>query len=240
MSVLPLYHRVFLLLRDQIVNGAYDSREPMPSEKSLCAEFDVSRATIRHALTLLEEEGMVERRQGARTYAKALGYKASQQRHNLDLLGRKKNYLDMLPGDIRQHYAVITPDKKLWRQFQKQDRLGRVERVRESHGKPYCFVVTYMPLEIADCIAWDSLGSKPVITAAAEAGYDFIKVKQTISATVADEESATAMQTPIGSPLLCVSGLFVGADDAAIMRKDGYFHPDSFEYSMTLYKNDIQ
>jgi len=237
MSVLPLYHRVFLSLRDRIVNGIYDSREPMPAENSLCAEFDVSRATIRRALGLLEEEGLVERRQGARTYARAIGYKGSQQRRNLDLLGRKKSHLEMLPGDIRQHYEVVTPDKKLWRQFGKQDKLGRVERVRESRGKPYCFVVTYMPLEIAGRIDWDNLGSRPVITAAEDAGFDFVKVEQTITATVADEQSSVAMQAPIGSPLLRLSGLFVGADDKAIMRKDGYFHPNSFEYSMTLYKN---
>jgi GntR family transcriptional regulator len=239
MSLLPLYHRIFLALRDQIVNGVYDCRKPMPSENSLCAEFSVSRATIRRALGLLEEEGLVERRQGARTYAKAIGYKASQQRRNLDLLGRKKNHLELLPGDVSQHYKVVTPDKQLWRQFRKCDKLGRVERVRESRGRPYCFVVTYMPLEIANRIAWGKLGPKPVITAAVEAGFDFAKVEQTISATVADEESAAAMQSPIGSPLLRVSGLFIDAEGYAIMRKDGYFHPDSFEYSMTLYKDRV-
>jgi GntR family transcriptional regulator len=238
MSMLPLYHRIFLLLRDQIINGAYDCREPMPSEKNLCREFGVSRSTIRHALNLLEEEGMVDRRQGARTYAKALGYKASQQRQNLDLLGREKNYLDMLSGDIHQKYEVVDSDKQLWRQFNKQDKLGRVERIRESRGKPYCFVVTYMPLEIADCIAWEKLGSKPVISAVAEAGYDFVKVEQNITATVADEKSAVAIQVPIGSSLLRVSGLFIDSNDFAVMRKDGYFHPDAFEYSMTLYKKN--
>jgi len=240
MSVLPLYHRVFLSLRDRIVNGIYDCREPMPGENSLCEEFNVSRATIRRALGLLEEEGLVDRRQGARTYAKAIGYKASLQRSNLDLLSRKKSHLDILPGDISQHYKVVTPDKQLWRQFRKQDKLGRVERVRESKGKPYCFVVTFMPLEIAARIDWENLGPKPVITAVVEAGYDFVKVEQTITATVSDEVSAAAMQAPIGSPLLRVSGLFVAADGNAIMRKDGYFHPNSFEYSMTLYKDEAQ
>jgi GntR family transcriptional regulator len=238
MSVLPLYHRVFLLLRDRIVNGIYDVRKPMPGENSLSAEYNVSRATIRRALSLLEEEGLVERRQGARTYAKAIGYKASQQRRNLDLLGRKKNHLYMLPGEISQHYEVVSPDKLLWRQFNKQDKLGRVERIRESRGKPYCFIVTFMPLEIADCIDWENIGPKPVITAAVEVGYDFVKVQQTVTATVADDERSIAMQVPIGSPLLRVSGLFIGADEKAVMRKDGYFHPDSFEYSMTLYKKD--
>ena len=67
------------------------------STVQLCVEHKVSRATIRRALDLLEEEGLVERRQGARTYAKALGYKVSLQRQNLDLFARgEKGYLDLL------------------------------------------------------------------------------------------------------------------------------------------------
>lgn len=237
MTVLPLYHRVFISLRDKILNGIYERTAPLPSEKKLCDEYEVSRATIRHALELLEEEGLVDRRQGARTWPSPLGYETSDRR-NLDVLGGGNNYLELFEGEVEQGYELIEPDKKTWRQFDKQAQLGRVARVRRSGGKPYCFVVTTMPLEIADRIDWNTLGSKPVITAAREAGYDFVKVEQTISATVASEEAAAAMEAPIGSPLLRISGLFIDAGGRAVMRKDGYFHPDSFEYRMTLQAGD--
>jgi GntR family transcriptional regulator len=234
-SVLPLYHRVFLALRDQIINGVFDTSAPMPSENVLCKEYDVSRATIRKAMELLEEDGLIERRQGARTYAKALGYKATDNRRNLELLARDKQHLELLPGEIRQQYEIIAPDKLLARQFNQAQQLGRVVRVREADNKPYCYVVTYLPIEIADRIAWDQLGTKPVITAAAEVGYEFAKTEQVITATVADEGSSKALGVPVVSPLLRISGLFIGADEQPVMRKDGYFHPDSFEYRMTLY-----
>ena len=235
MSVLPLYHRVFITLRDQIINGVYDAREPMPSENELRKEYDVSRATIRKAMELLEEEGLVERRQGARTYAKALGYKTAENRRNLESIAREEQHLELLPGEIQQHYEIITPDKSLSRQFNQARQLGRVVRVREENKKPYCFVVTYLPMEIADRISWEKLGAKPVLTVVADAGYDFVKTEQVITATVADEESSKALAVPVGSPLLRISGLFIGGDEKPVMRKDGYFHPDSFEYRMTLY-----
>jgi GntR family transcriptional regulator len=239
-SVLPLYHRVFLALRDQIINGVYDTRKPMPSENALRMEYDVSRATIRKAMELLEEEGLVVRRQGARTYAKALGYKTAENRRNLESIARGEQHLELLPGEIQQHYEIITPDKSLSRQFNQPGQLGRVVRVREQNKKPYCFVVTYLPLEIADRISWEKLGSKPVITAAAEVGYDFAKTEQVITATVADEESSRALAVPVGSALLRISGLFIGPDEKPVMRKDGYFHPDSFEYRMTLYSKQSE
>ena len=235
MSVLPLYHRVFIILRDQIINGMYATGVPMPSENELRKEYDVSRATIRKAMELLEEEGLVERRQGARTYAKALGYKTAENRRNLQSIVREEQHLKLLPGEIQQYYEIIAPDKSLSQQFNQAQQLGRVVRVREQDKRPYCFVVTYLPLEIADRINWEKLGAKPVISAAAEAGYNFVKTEQVITATVADEESSKALAVPVASPLLRISGLFIGSDEKPVMRKDGFFHPDSFEYRMTLY-----
>ncbi|HJP04523.1 MAG: hypothetical protein QGH46_04105 [Gammaproteobacteria bacterium] len=39
MSVIPIYHSIFLALRDQIVNGAYDSRKPLTGETLGGEEF---------------------------------------------------------------------------------------------------------------------------------------------------------------------------------------------------------
>jgi len=41
----------------------------LPAEQKLADEFDVSRATVRQALTMLEREGMIIRRHGSGTYA---------------------------------------------------------------------------------------------------------------------------------------------------------------------------
>jgi GntR family transcriptional regulator len=41
----------------------------LPAEQKLAEEFDVSRATVRQALTMLEREGMIIRRHGSGTYA---------------------------------------------------------------------------------------------------------------------------------------------------------------------------
>jgi GntR family transcriptional regulator len=234
MSVLPLYHRLFLLLRDQIVNGVYDRLEPMPGENQLAAEFGVSRTTIRKALELLEAEQLIERRQGASTFATPLGHSEAKPRRNLDRVARERSYEQLYSGDVQAHYEVVTASKVLSRQFNNREQLGRICRVREADGKLWSFVVTYMPLEISADIDWQKLGSKAVISAVLEQGVNIDKVEQSIGATVADEETAAGMGASIGSPLLRVSGLFLDADGQAVMRKDGYFHPESFEYRVTL------
>ncbi|MDX9863592.1 MAG: GntR family transcriptional regulator [Anaerolineaceae bacterium] len=63
----PITEQVISLLRGRIRSREYgDGR--LPSESELALEMEVSRATIRTALSRLEAEGLVNRRQGDGTY----------------------------------------------------------------------------------------------------------------------------------------------------------------------------
>lgn len=55
-------------LRKQIVESKLVTGTRLPEERELARQFDASRATVRAALTALEREGLIERRQGSGTY----------------------------------------------------------------------------------------------------------------------------------------------------------------------------
>ena len=58
----PAYVAIAATLRDRITVDSLAPHTLLPSERELCDEFEVSRMTARHALTLLENEGAVYRR----------------------------------------------------------------------------------------------------------------------------------------------------------------------------------
>ncbi|WP_051231475.1 GntR family transcriptional regulator [Kaistia adipata] len=62
---LPRYHQISNILTERIELGKYAIGDLLPTEQDLCAEFDVSRYTIREALRRLTEAGLVRRRQGS-------------------------------------------------------------------------------------------------------------------------------------------------------------------------------
>lgn len=61
----PRYRQIYALLRERIVGGRYPIGSNLPTEVELCAEFAVSRYTVREALRRLVEQGMLARRQGS-------------------------------------------------------------------------------------------------------------------------------------------------------------------------------
>lgn len=58
-------------LRDELAAGVYGMEGRLPSEAQLVRRFGVSRPTAAHALRNLAEEGLIERRAGSGTFAKA-------------------------------------------------------------------------------------------------------------------------------------------------------------------------
>jgi len=54
------YAQIADVLRARIVGGELAPNSLMPSESALCVEFDVARATVRRALSVLEREALIE------------------------------------------------------------------------------------------------------------------------------------------------------------------------------------
>ena len=53
------YHTLKELLKNDILSGVYQPGDKMPSENQLVQEYDLSRHTVRKALSILEEEGYI-------------------------------------------------------------------------------------------------------------------------------------------------------------------------------------
>ena len=67
---LPLYRRIQADLRDRIHSGELAPGSQVETEQELMARYDVSRATVRQALSGLVSDGLVEIRRGLGTYVR--------------------------------------------------------------------------------------------------------------------------------------------------------------------------
>ena len=63
-----LYAQLANVLRDRIYSGVWDEGQPIPTLDQLSDEFDVARVTVRQAIHLLSEEGLLSSHRGKRTH----------------------------------------------------------------------------------------------------------------------------------------------------------------------------
>ncbi|WP_068613782.1 GntR family transcriptional regulator [Paenibacillus tuaregi] len=65
---IPFYRQLKEMIVEDIESGRLNQGDKLPSERDLAEQHKVSRMTARHALSLLEREGFVERIVGAGTF----------------------------------------------------------------------------------------------------------------------------------------------------------------------------
>ena len=71
MSNFPRHKALYNHLRDQIIAGTFQVNEKLPSEKELTSAFKVSRITVIRALSDLQQDGLIWRKQGAGSFIKS-------------------------------------------------------------------------------------------------------------------------------------------------------------------------
>ncbi len=70
MAGIPKYLQVADVLRREIAEGVFRDGQALMTEEELRLRFQVSRQTIRQAISLLENDGLVDRRRGSGTYVR--------------------------------------------------------------------------------------------------------------------------------------------------------------------------
>ncbi|CAG9172419.1 MULTISPECIES: GntR family transcriptional regulator [Cupriavidus] len=67
----PVYLQLATIFRRQIESGAWVPGAQIPSLDALCRQYGVARMTMHQALSMLDEEGLLERSRGRGTFVKA-------------------------------------------------------------------------------------------------------------------------------------------------------------------------
>ena len=89
---MPLYHQIYLILRQKVLSGEFGFDERIPSEQELVDEYNVSRITARRALDELAAEGLVVRQRGKGT---RVSFRPPTQPLESSVVGLLENLLAM-------------------------------------------------------------------------------------------------------------------------------------------------
>lgn len=67
-SSVPLYYQLKTMIQEKIESGTYAADTQIPSEQDLCEEFDISRPTVRQAISELTASGHLYKLKGKGTF----------------------------------------------------------------------------------------------------------------------------------------------------------------------------
>lgn len=179
-------------LRRQITSGDLVAGAVLPSEADLAGSYGVSRVTVRKALELLRDEGLIGSRQGFGWFVAA------------PMVQRSLGTLSTIEADLAAQ-GRDPVRKVLSFRFLEPEAGGEgggdleVVRVNLADGQPFALVTVWCPEELGRSLSRDDVEAATF--------YDLLPIElasvdQTIRAAAADERDAEVLGIPPGSPLL--------------------------------------
>jgi GntR family transcriptional regulator len=234
-SVVPLYHQIYLILREQFIEGRHGA-QPLPSELDLAKKYNVSRVTMRHALEKLVNEGLIYRLRGAGSFVNLDAVKQkTEQRQSAGLFENIiRSALNTTVRLLSLERIAPAPNIAAELELSANERVVKVVRVRSFENEPVSHITTYVPERLGACLQPEALGSKPMLTLLEEHGVKAEHARQIVSARLADSEVASLLDTQVGAPLLAVNRLVRDSHGRPVQLLHGLYRPDRYEYRMDL------
>jgi GntR family transcriptional regulator len=193
------------VLRQQIHAGAYP--DGLPPENELAAEFFVSRNAIREALTVLKNEGLIDRGPKVGTHIAQRKYE-----HGLNaLLGLKETFKDLgeVRNEVRAAMPVAAPPAVARRlQLEPGEQVVFIERLRYLGDLPLSLDLTYLSPDIGTRILNHPLETNDLFALIEQvSGHRLGSASLALEAIPADAHSAATLQVPDGASLLMLERL---------------------------------
>lgn len=234
-SRVPLYHQIFLILRNRIYGGTIAPGDIVPGEQELCLDFGVSRITARRALNELADAGLVvrERGRGTRVVTRppvpAVTASIEGWLENISLMGiaTEARVLDFA-------YVAANGEIAAALELEPGTEVQRAERVRVLDGEPMSFLVTYVPADIGRQYDREDLDTRPLLQLLERAGVDVASARQTISATLADDFVASVLDINPGAPLIEVRRIVRDVRGRPIEYIRVLYRPDLYRFEMSM------
>jgi GntR family transcriptional regulator len=232
----PLYHQIFLLLRDEIISGRHANGSTMPTEQGLALAHDVSRITARRALDELAQHGFVERRR--RTGTRVV-YQSPTRPIEADLEQAVESLIAFGRDTQVRVLALATEPATAAVAEQLAIEEGapviRAVRVRMIGAEPLGEVVSHVPAALGLELSRSDLTRTPMLGLLRDAGHTIGGGHQTISAGVAGDHLAALLAIDVRAPILRIERTVLGADKRPLLFTVASYRADRYRITIDLH-----
>jgi GntR family transcriptional regulator len=232
----PLYHQIYLLLRDEIISGQRPFGTLVPTEQELSRIYGVSRITTRRALDELAQNRLVarKRRVGTRVMfqppSPPIEASLEQSVESLLTFGRTTKAKLVELGE-EEATAPVTNSLNL----KAHEKVIRAVRVRWLDDQPLGCTVSYVPSRLGLTFTRADLESTPMLGLLERAGQKIGTAAQTISATSADAALAGMLDVEIRAPILRIGRTIFNPAGEAILFTLAQYRSDRYQIRLDLH-----
>ena len=231
----PLYHQIYLILRDEVLSGARRVGDLLPSEHELVRSYNVSRITAKRALTELATAGLAHRARGRGTIVAfkpdypPLRASVANWLKSVEAMGRS-TVVDV----IKFGYGGANEEEARALDIDPGDEVQRSLRARRLAEGRFSLLSTVLPGALGRTFNRRELASIPLLELMRRAGVEATRAQQVITATLANQTVARHMDTEVGAALLKVQRIVFDEDGRPVEYLTALYRPDRYQLELEL------
>lgn len=230
-SPVPLYAQVAERFEALIADGTLPSGTRLENEIAMGERFGLSRPTMRRAIQVLVDKGLLVRRRGVGTQ---IVHGSITRRAELSSLWDDLAQDDRKPETKVLTYETLEPTAEL------SERLGveversvlHIRRLRSADGVPIAIMENHL-IE-APAVSRTELEYRGLYEMLRERGSNMRVARQFVSARAATREEADLLDVPTGSPVLVLERTVYDQSGQVVEVGTTQYRPDRYTIEFTL------
>jgi GntR family transcriptional regulator len=233
---LPLWYQACESIRAEIHERIAVSDLRLPTESQLAEDHHVSIITVRQALSVLEEEGLISRvrRRGTMINPDAVRSK------DLRVLGSHSAVLNQqfAEGPKLLEKSLVSTPEELKAVFKGVDKLTFMRRLRHVNGEPVNYCINHILPEFGQKITEEDLVKWPMPRILRDiCNVRIARVDYVVKAVAATAVLAKQLKVETRSPLLFFTSTVFDENEHVIEVGHIYYRPESFSFDVSVDMN---
>lgn len=237
---LPLYIQVANWIRAKIITGEWPSGYKLDSEVDLAVGLNISRGTLRKALSLLIEDQLIDQTHGKGTFV-ASAILEQNWAYKLTTTSEELNWKGIpFETKVLEFKQKLISDERILSilQMRPDEEVVMLRRLRYISDIPVVLHETYFPAILYPGLL-DIDFRTATMTGTIENTYNFNvnQADHTISAIYADRSVASLLNMNHGEPIIYDEHVLFDEKDQILEFTKGYFRGDRFRLKTVAYRN---
>lgn len=203
-SPLPLYYQLEEQIKQTIESEELVPGDALPSERELSESYQISRMTVRQAITNLVNKGYLYREQGKGTFVS--NQKFEQNLQGLTSFTEDMKARQLMPGNKLLHFEIFPAEKDIKERLslEEDELIYKIKRIRLANDEPIALETSYLPVKLIPGLT-PAILEKSLYTYIEDELYLTIgHATQTVEAALVNEGDSKHLKVKKGVPVLLI------------------------------------
>lgn len=233
-SPLPLYYQLEEHIKQTIQSEKLLPGDALPSERELSESLQISRMTVRQAITNLVNKGYLFREKGRGTFV-------SYQKFEQNLKGLTSFTEDMIarrlvPGNKLLHFEIFPAEQDVQAllSLEADELIYKIKRLRLANEEPIALETNYLPVKLVPGLTPEILEKSLYTYIEDKLHLKIGHATQTVESALVNEEDIKHLNVKKGMPVLLIQRETFLEDGTPLELVRSSYRADRYKFKIDI------